>query len=89
MQRKNYRYVIHGETKNQGLTILARFVGALLGLAGLVLAFMFSVVLLAVAAVVILLLVAYFLWKTRHLRNNNRESSSDRIYEGESRRDDP
>ena len=62
---------------------------AVFGLVGLVLAFMFSIVLLAIAAVLILVLTIYFWWKTRHLRKRFRDVEHEsRVIDGESRRDD-
>lgn len=53
---------------------LALVVGAIL----LVLAFMFSLVLLAAFVTVGLMLGAWFLWKTRHLRKAMREAGARR-----------
>jgi ABC-type bacteriocin/lantibiotic exporter with double-glycine peptidase domain len=73
--------------------LLGRVVALILGAAFLTLAFMFSLVLLAVAAVAGLLIGGYLWWKSRALRKQMREqereqpSSGARIIEGEVIRD--
>lgn len=90
MNRKNYQFNVNGQNRNmQRWPILTRILVAVFGLVGLVLAFMFSIVLLAIAAVLILVLTIYFWWKTRHLRKRFRDVEHEsRVIDGESRRDD-
>ena len=99
MKKKSVEFILlsNGQAPS-GWSFLAKLLTALLGVVGLVLAFMFSVVLLAVVGVAVLVLFIYFWWKTRHLRQQikdfqeNQEQefqySNDRVYEGESRRED-
>jgi len=90
MKNKIYRFSINDKAvPSGGWSIFTRVLLALVGLAGLVLAFMFSIVLLAIAAVLALVLILYFWWKTRHLRKRFRETADEgRVLDGESRRDD-
>jgi predicted PurR-regulated permease PerM len=90
MNRKSYQFNVNGQNRNmQRWPILTRILVAVFGLVGLVLAFMFSIVLLAIAAVLILVLTIYFWWKTRHLRKRFRDVEHEsRVIDGESRRDD-
>ena len=90
MKNKIYRFSINDKAvPSGGWSIFTRVLLALIGLAGLVLAFMFSIVLLAIAAVLALVLILYFWWKTRHLRKRFRETTDEgRVFDGESRRDD-
>lgn len=73
--------------------LLARVLTVILGAAFLILAFMFSLVVLAVGVTAGLLAWAYIWWKTRKLRQQIREQpsrkqpSSVRIIEGEVIRD--
>jgi hypothetical protein len=74
-------------------SLLGRIIALLLGTAVLVLAFMFSLVLLAVAATVGVLALGYVWWKSRALRKQLREQMAEqpsgaRIIEGEVIRDD-
>ena len=90
MNRKSYQFNVNGQNRNmQRWPILTRILVAVFGLVGLVLAFMFSIVLLAIAAVSILVLTIFFWWKTRHLRKRFRDVEHEsRVIDGESRRDD-
>ena len=90
MNKKNYQFSVNGQNRNmQRWPILTLILVAVFGLVGLVLAFMFSIVLLAIAAVLILVLTIYFWWKTRHLRKRFRDVEHEsRVIDGESRRDD-
>ena len=55
----------------------------------IVLAFMFSIILLSIAAVLILVLIICFWWKTRHLSKRFRDVEHEsKVIDGESRRDD-
>ena len=99
MKKKSVEFILlsNGQSTS-GWSLLAKLLTALLGVVGLVLAFMFSVVLLAVVGVAVLVLFIYFSWKTRYLRQQikdfqeNQEQEfqhgKDRVYEGESRRED-
>jgi len=90
MKNKIYRFSINDKkTSVGGLSIFTRVLLALVGLVGLVFAFMFSIVLLAIAAVLALFLFVYFWWKTRYLRKRFRDTAEEgRVFDGESRRDD-
>ncbi len=87
-----------GEPHSGGWSLIGKLVTFALGIVGLALAFMFSVVLLAVAGVILIIFFVYFWWKTRELRqqfstaqesqSRDRSPDSDRVYEGESRRED-
>ena len=99
MRKKSIHFVVSsGEPHTGGWSLIGKLVTFLLGIVGLVLAFMFSVVLLAVAGVILIMLFVYFWWKTRELRQHFRAAQesqsrarspdSDRVYEGESRRED-
>ena len=75
-----------GDVKPPGL--LGRVAAALLGAVALVVAFMFSVVALAVVSVVILIAVGYLWWKTRDLRRHLRENPpGGRVIDGDAIRD--
>ena len=99
MQKKSIHFVVSsGDSHLGGWSFIGKLVTFTLGIVGLVLAFMFSVVLLAVAGSILIILFVYFWWKTRELRRQFRAaqefqgqargSDSDRVYEGESRRED-
>ena len=53
--------------------LLAKVLGVFVGAVALVLAFMFSVVALAVVSVIVLIIIGYLWWKTRDLRRQLRE----------------
>lgn len=63
---------VPGDIEPPGL--LAKIFAAMIGTAALIVAFMFSVVALAVVAVIIVIAVIYVWWKTRDLRRNLREN---------------
>ena len=90
MKNKIYRFGINDKAlPSGGWSIFTRVLLALVGLVGVVLAFMFSIVLLAIAEVLALVLISYFWWRTRHLRKQFREATEEgRVFDGESRRDD-
>ena len=90
MNKKIYQFSVNGQNRNmQRWPILTRILVTVFGLVGLVLAFMFSIILLSIAAVLILVLIIYFWWKTRHLRKRFRDVEHEsRVIDGESRRDD-
>ena len=89
MKKKIYCFSVNDQTSVGGWSIFSRVLLAIVGLVGLVLAFMFSIVLLAIAAILALLLIVYFWWKTRHVRKRFREAPEEgRVFDGESRRDD-
>lgn len=75
-----------GEVEPRGL--LAKVAGAIVGVAVLVVAFMFSVVALAIVAVVVVFVAAYLWWKTRDLRRRLRENPpGGRVIDGDVIRD--
>ena len=99
MRKKSIHFVVSsGEPHSGGWSFIGKLVTFALGIVGLTLAFMFSVVLLAVVGVILIMLFVYFWWKTRELRqqfraaqesqSRDRSPDSDRVYEGESRRED-
>jgi len=99
MRKKSIHFVISSaEPHSGGWSLIGKLVTFALGIVGLVLAFMFSVVLLAVAGVILIVLFVYFWWKTREVRqqfraaqesqSRGRSPDSDRVYEGESRLED-
>ena len=68
--------------------LLAKALTLALGAVVLVVAFMFSVVALAVVSVVVLAAVAYLWWKTRDLRRQLRENPpGGRVFDGDTMRD--
>jgi ABC-type transport system involved in Fe-S cluster assembly fused permease/ATPase subunit len=98
MRKKSIHFVVSsGEPDSGGWSLIGKLVTFTLGIVSLLLAFMFSVVLLAVAGVIVIILFVYFWWKTRELRqqfraaqdsqSRDRSPDSDRVYEGESRRE--
>lgn len=69
--------------------LLTRIGAAIIGAVALVVAFMFSVVALAIVSVIIVIAVAYLWWKTRDLRRRMRENPpGGRVIDGDSIRDD-
>ncbi len=69
-------------------SLLGRAVAAIIGAIVLVVAFMFSIVALAVVSVVIVIVVGYLWWKTRDLRRHLRENPpGGRVIDGHSVRD--
>ncbi len=90
MKNKIYHFSINDKkTSVGGLSIFTRVLLAVVGLVGLVFAFMFSIVLLAIAALLALVVIVYFWWKTRDIRKRYREAAEKgRVFDGESRRDD-
>ena len=78
MQQKYQRRVriivrdSQGEIEPPG--VLGRVAAAIVGAIALVVAFMFSVVALAIVAVIIVIAVGYLWWKTRDLRRHLREN---------------
>lgn len=87
--RRRIRIIVRdsqGDIQPPGL--LGKVVGALIGAIALVVAFMFSVVALAVVAVVVLIAIGYILWKTRDLRRKLRENPpGGRVIDGDVIRD--
>jgi len=68
--------------------VLGRVAAAIVGAIALVVAFMFSVVALAVVSVIIVIAVGYLWWKTRDLRRHLRENPpGGRVIDGDSSRD--
>jgi hypothetical protein len=68
--------------------LLGRVVAILVGGVALVVAFMFSVVALAIVSVVVLIGVGYVWWKTRGLRRRLRENPpGGRVIDGDAFRD--
>ena len=64
--------------------LLARILATVAGVAALVVAFMFSLLIFATVAAITLVAGAYLWWKTRALRRQMRERQQDgRIIEGE------
>jgi uncharacterized protein YneF (UPF0154 family) len=75
-----------GDIEPPGL--LGRVAAAIVGAIALVVAFMFSVVALAVVSVIIVIAVGYLWWKTRDLRRQLRENPpGGRVIDGDSSRD--
>ena len=69
-------------------SLLGRVAAAIVGAIALVVAFMFSVVALAVVSVIIVIAVGYVWWKTRDLRRHLRENPpGGRVIDGDSMRD--
>ncbi len=69
-------------------SVLGRVAAAIVGTIALVVAFMFSVVALAIVAVIIVIAVGYLWWKTRDLRRHLRENPpGGRVIDGYSLRD--
>jgi uncharacterized protein YneF (UPF0154 family) len=69
-------------------SLLGKIFAAMIGAIALVVAFMFSVVALAVVAVVIVIAVGYVWWKTRDLRRQMRENPpGGRVIDGDATRD--
>tara|TARA_Y100000385_G_scaffold79181_1_gene80592 strand:+ start:845 stop:1117 length:273 start_codon:yes stop_codon:yes gene_type:complete len=89
MKRKTYYFRVNDKATATGSSsILKRIFFGLIGLASVILAFMFSIVLLAIISVVVVGLFIFFWWKTRNLRKNIREANQEgRVFDGESRRD--
>ena len=92
MQRqyqRNVRIIVdgtQGEVKPPSL--LGRVGAILVGAVALVVAFMFSVVALAIVSVVIVIGVGYVWWKTRDLRRRLREKPpGGRVIDGDGFRD--
>jgi len=89
--RRSIRIVIgnsqaDGNAKPPGL--LAKVLGVFVGAVALVLAFMFSVVALAVVSVIVLIIIGYLWWKTRDLRRQMRERPrGGRVIDGDAIRD--
>ena len=78
---------MHTNSKSPTKPIWKKFAW-LIGAVALVVAFMFSVLALAVVAVIIVIAVIYVWWKTRDLRRNLRENPpGGRVIDGESERD--
>lgn len=78
----------HARFGTQTPSLLGRIVAVILGTAFLILAFMFSLVVLAVAVTGGLLAWAYLWWKSRKLRQRIREQPPGmRIIEGEAIRE--
>lgn len=68
--------------------VLGKVLAALGGAIALVVAFMFSVVALAVVSVIILIVLGYVWWKTRDLRRHLRENPpGGRVIDGDAIRD--
>jgi hypothetical protein len=68
--------------------LLGRVAAILVGGVALVVAFMFSVVALAIVSVVVLIGVGYVWWKTRDLRRRLRENPpGGRVIDGDAFRD--
>ncbi|MDA0237240.1 MAG: hypothetical protein O3B03_01880 [Proteobacteria bacterium] len=90
MKKKIYHFSINDQNINvHRWPMLTRLIMAVLGLVGLVVAFMFSIVILAIASVLIFVLIIYFLWKTRHLRKRFRDAEyGSRVIDVESQRDE-
>ncbi len=75
-----------GEIQEPGL--LGKLAAAVVGAIALVVAFMFSVVALAVVAVIVLIAIGYVWWKTRDLRRRMRENPpGGRVIDGDAIRD--
>ena len=89
--RRGIRIVIGGSPNDEHARppgLLARIVGVFVGAVALVLAFMFSVVALAVVSVIVLVVVGYLWWKTRDLRRQMREHPpGGRVIDGDATRD--
>ena len=69
-------------------SLLGRVAAAIIGAIALVVAFMFSIVALAVVSVIIVIAVGYVWWKTRDLRRHLRENPpGGRVIDGDSSRD--
>ncbi|MDP2752239.1 MAG: hypothetical protein Q8O31_06510 [Rhodocyclaceae bacterium] len=66
------------------LNILSKLVTWLIGLGLLAVAFMFSVVLLAIVATLGMVLWGYLWWRTRTLRRAMKSSANGYVFEGES-----
>lgn len=76
-----------GQIRQPGL--LARVATAIIGAVVLVVAFMFSVVALAVVSVILVIALGYVWWKTRDLRRRLRENPpGGRVIDGDAIRDD-
>ena len=74
--RRRIRVVVtnsQGDANAKPPGLLGKMVGVFVGAIALVLAFMFSVVALAVVSVIVLIIVGYLWWKTRDLRRQMRE----------------
>ena len=69
-------------------SLLGRVAATIIGAIALVVAFMFSVVALAVVSVIIVIAVGYLWWKTRDLRRHLRENPpGGRVIDGDTIRD--
>lgn len=87
--RRNVRIIVDG-TQGEATpsSLLGRVATILAGAVALVVAFMFSVVALAIVSVVILIGAGYVWWKTRDLRRRLRENPpGGRVIDGDAFRD--
>ena len=87
--RRNVRIIVDG-TQGEATppSLLGRVATILAGAVALVVAFMFSVVALAIVSVVILIGAGYVWWKTRDLRRRLRENPpGGRVIDGDDFRD--
>ena len=87
--RRNVRIIVDGtQSEVTPPSLLGRVAAILVGGVALVVAFMFSVVALAIVSVVILIGVGYVWWKTRGLRRRLRENPpGGRVIDGDAFRD--
>lgn len=72
-QRRVRIIIRNGDGEIQEPGLFGKIAAAVVGAIALVLAFMFSVVALAVVSVVVLIVIGYLWWKTRDLRRRMRE----------------
>ncbi len=87
-QRSVRIIVKHAQGEVKPRSLLGRVVAILVGAVALVVAFMFSVVALAIVSVVIVIGVGYLWWKTRDLRRRLRENPpGGRVINGDAFRD--
>ena len=88
--RRRIRVVINNSQGEpaQPPGLLGKVAGVIVGAIVLVIAFMFSVVALAVVSVIVLIIIGYLWWKTRDLRRQMREHPpGGRVIDGDTIRD--
>jgi len=87
--RRNVRIIVDGtQSEVAPPSLFGRIAAILAGAVALVVAFMFSVVALAIVSVVVVIGVGYVWWKTRDLRRRLRENPpGGRVIDGDAFRD--
>ena len=88
-QQRTIRFVVgDGRYEVRRMGVLGRILTFALSAVLLVVAFMFSVVALAVVSVVVMVVIAYLWWKTRELRRRMRENPpGGRVIDGDASKD--